>query len=136
MNTNLFALAVSTGAVAFLCVSCAGPQRGVAYPYPSYTTPTPNFAPPRPPAAVVPRSPVEAVAVLKVMDSDYKAIIQRRNGETFLIEYGVGVISIWRYEGKAVLIHSPGLFCGVGSSIILPDDDQKARIWDAEQIEQ
>jgi hypothetical protein len=70
------------------------------------------------------------------MDSDYKAIIQRRNGEMYLIEYGVGVISIWRYEGKAVLIHSPGLFCGVGSSIILPDDDQKARIWNAEQIQQ
>lgn len=77
---------------------------------------------------------VEAVVVLKVMDSEYKAIIQRRNGEMYLIEYGVGVISNWRYENKAVLIHSPGIFCGVGSFIILPDDDQKARIWNAEQI--
>ena len=72
--------------------------------------------------------------VLKVMDRDNKAIIQRRNGESYLIEYGVGVISIWRYEGKAVLIHSPGLFCGVGSSINLPDDNQKAPIWKADQI--
>ncbi len=76
----------------------------------------------------------EAVILLKVMDYDSKAIIQRRNGDQYLIEYGVGVISIWRYEGKAVLIHSPGLFLGVGSSIILPDDDQKARIWDSKLL--
>lgn len=76
----------------------------------------------------------EAVIMLKVMDSDSKAIIQRRNGDQYLIEYGVGVISIWRYEGKAVLIHSPGLFLGVGSSVILPDDDQKARIWDSKLL--
>jgi hypothetical protein len=76
----------------------------------------------------------EAVLLLKVMDSDNKAIIQRRNGDQYLIEYGVGVISIWRYEGKAVLIHSPGIFLGVGSSIILPDDDQKARIWDSKLL--
>jgi hypothetical protein len=70
------------------------------------------------------------------MDSDNKAIIRRQGGDTYLIEYGVGVISIWRYEGKVVLIHSPGLFCGVGSSIILPENDQKARIWSAELIHQ
>ena len=76
----------------------------------------------------------EAVILQKVMDTDSKAIILRKNGEQHLIEYGVGVISIWRYEGKAVIIHSPGLFLGVGSSIILPGEDQKARIWDSEQL--
>ena len=79
--------------------------------------------------------PVEEVRVVKVMDTDYKAIIQRRNGELYLIEYGVGVIPIWHYEGKTVLIYSPGLFLGVGSSIILPDEGQKARIWNSEQIQ-
>ena len=76
----------------------------------------------------------EAVLLLKVMDSDSKAIIERKNGEQYLIEYGVGVISIWRYEGKAVLIQSPGIFLGIGSSIILPNDDQKARIWDSKLL--
>ncbi len=136
MNTNHYILAGSLGAMACFCISCAGPQPTASYPSQSYSPPQFNYTPPRPPSAVVPRSPVEAVALLKVMDSNCRAIIQRRNGEMYLIEYGVGVISIWRYEGKAVLINSPGLFCGVGSSIILPDADQKARIWNAEEIQQ
>ena len=57
-----------------------------------------------------------------------------KDGEVWLLEHGVGVIGIWRYEGKAVLISSPGIFGGVGSEIILQDDDQTARIWGAEQI--
>lgn len=68
------------------------------------------------------------------MDNDYKAVIQRRNTETFLIEYGVGVLSIWRYEGREVFIYSPGLFCGVGATLILPEDRQQARIWNAQQL--
>jgi hypothetical protein len=76
----------------------------------------------------------EAVILQKVMDTDSKAIIQRKNGEQHLIEYGIGVLSIWRYEGKVVIIDSPGLFLGVGSSIILSDADQKARIWDSKLI--
>jgi len=52
-------------------------------------------------------------------------IIQLRNSEAWLIEYGVGVITIWRYEGKVVLIKWGELFAGVGSEIILPDDDEE-----------
>ncbi len=77
---------------------------------------------------------VEAVYVRKVLDSSDQVIIQRRNGEVWLLEYGVGVISIWRYEGQAVLIKSPGIFGGVGSEIILTDDDESAPIWNAEEI--
>jgi hypothetical protein len=76
----------------------------------------------------------EYVRVIKVLDSDYKAIIERRNGERYLIEHGVGVLSLWRHEGRNVLIHSPGLFLGVGSKLILADDDQSARIWDAQLL--
>lgn len=79
---------------------------------------------------------VESVALVKIMDGEDKAIIQRHNGETYLIDYGIGGLSLWRYEGKSVLIHSPGRFCGLGSSIILPDNGQKARIWNAEPIDQ
>jgi hypothetical protein len=76
----------------------------------------------------------EYVTVVKVLENDDKGIVQRRNGERWLIEKGTGARSFWKYEGKKVLIHSPGLFCGVGSKIILPDDDQEARIWNAEEL--
>ncbi|HUI07262.1 MAG TPA: hypothetical protein VL486_09680 [Verrucomicrobiae bacterium] len=73
--------------------------------------------------------------MLKVMDIESKAIIQRANGEMYLIEYGVGALSLWRYEGKVVLVYSPGLFLGVGSSIVLPEVEEKARIWNAERLQ-
>jgi hypothetical protein len=76
----------------------------------------------------------EYVIVVKVLQSDDKGIIERKNGERWLIENGAGALSFRRYEGKKVLIDSPGLFCGVGSKMILPDDDQEARVWSAELI--
>ncbi len=77
----------------------------------------------------------ESVTVVKVLDNEDSGIIERRNGERWLIEKGVGALSFWRFEGKQVIINSPGMFCGVGSHVILPDLDQQARIWKAEQIE-
>ncbi len=77
----------------------------------------------------------EYVTLIKVMDNDDMGIIERSNGERWLIEKGVGAISFWRFEGKKILIYSPGLFCGVGSKVILPDVGQEARIWNAEQID-
>lgn len=77
----------------------------------------------------------EYVTLIKVLDNDDQGIIERRNGERWLIEKGVGALSFWRFEGKKIVIQSPGLFCGVGSKVILLDVDQEARIWNAEQIE-
>lgn len=76
----------------------------------------------------------EIVSVVKVLENGDKGIIERGNGETWLIEKGVGAISFSRFEGKKVLIQYPGLFCGIGSKLILPDVGQEARIWNAEQI--
>jgi hypothetical protein len=84
-----------------------------------------------PPSSVI--AAVEFALVQKVMDD--KAILVRSNGTTYLIEKGVGCLSLWRYEGKRVLIHSPGLFLGVGSKLLIPDADQECRIWSAEEIE-
>ena len=77
----------------------------------------------------------EFVTVIKILDNDDKGIIERNNGETWMIEKGVGALSFWRFEGKQVLIKSSGIFCGVGSKLILPDLGQEARIWDAELID-
>ncbi|WP_122922067.1 hypothetical protein [Brevibacillus nitrificans] len=52
-----------------------------------------------------------------------------------MIEYGVGVISIWMYEGKTVFISSPGIFAGAGSKVILPDVNQEAPIWNSTFVE-
>ncbi|KPN75978.1 MULTISPECIES: hypothetical protein [Shewanella] len=74
----------------------------------------------------------EWVYLYKAMDDN--AIVVRKNGDAYQIEKGVGCLSIWRFEGKAVLISSPGLFLGVGSELILPDADQKCRIWDSSSL--
>lgn len=74
----------------------------------------------------------ESVRVTKAMDD--KAIISRRNGESYLIEKGVGCLSLWRYEGKEILIVSPGLFLGVGSRLLIPEMDQECRIWNSEML--
>lgn len=77
----------------------------------------------------------EYVKVIKIFDNN-KAIVQRSNGEQWVIEKGVGAPSFWRYENKQVIISSPYSFGGTSSQLILPDDRQQARIWDAEKIEQ
>ena len=77
---------------------------------------------------------IEQVYVAKIMSNDDKAIIVRSNGEAYLIEKGIGCISLWRYEGKNVLIHSPGIFLGIGSKLLIPENDQECRIWDSEDL--
>jgi hypothetical protein len=74
----------------------------------------------------------EWVYLYKTMNDN--AIVVRENGEAYQIEKGVGCLSLWRFVGKAVLITSPGLFLGVGSELILPDADQKCRIWDSSSL--
>jgi hypothetical protein len=76
----------------------------------------------------------ESVLLVKVLRDDDKLIIQRRNGEKWMITKGAGALSAYRYEGKLVIINSPGVFCGAGSTLVLINDGQEARIWDAESL--
>jgi hypothetical protein len=76
----------------------------------------------------------EFVTVVKILSNDDHGIIVRSNGDAYQIEKGVGCPSFWRYEGKQVLVSSPGLFLGVGSELILPDDNQRCRIWDSKEL--
>lgn len=75
----------------------------------------------------------EYVYVQKTIDD--QAIIVRQNGDAYLIEKGVGCLSLWRYEGKIVLINSPGVFLGIGSELLIPDLGQKCRIWNSEYLD-
>lgn len=78
----------------------------------------------------------EFVTVAKVFSNDDFGIIVRSNGDAYQIEKGVGCLSFWQYEGKQVLVSSPRLFLGVGSELVLPDDNQKCRIWDIKELGQ
>lgn len=79
---------------------------------------------------------VEFVTVVKILSNDDHGIIVRSNGDAYQIEKGVGCLSFWRYEGKQVIVSSPGLFLGVGSKLILSDDNQKCHIWDSKELGQ
>lgn len=76
----------------------------------------------------------EYVTLIKILENDDHAIIERKSGERWHIEKGTGALSLWRFEGKQIIIDSPGIFCGVGSQVILPEMSQQARIWNAEQV--
>jgi hypothetical protein len=78
----------------------------------------------------------EFVFVAKILSNDDHGIIVRSNGDAYQIEKGVGCLSFWRYEGKQALIVSPGMFLGVGSKLVLPDDSQECRIWDSKELGQ
>lgn len=78
-------------------------------------------------------SNVETVLVNNIL-GDYKVIIKRTNGDLWMIEYGIGALSLEFYQGRNVLIYSPGLFAGIGSKVLIPERDQQARIWDSEFI--
>lgn len=76
----------------------------------------------------------EFVTVVKVLSNDDHGIIVRANGNAYQIEKGIGCPSFSRYEGKQGLVSSPGLFLGIGSESILPNDNQKCRIWNSKEF--
>lgn len=77
---------------------------------------------------------VDSVYVDQVLDDDYKVVITRSDESIWLLEYGIGCLSLWRFEGRMILISSPGTFAGVGSRLVLPNDSGSCRIWDAELL--
>jgi len=77
----------------------------------------------------------EFVRVKKVLEFN-KAMIQRDNGELWQIESGVGVLLSSHQEGKQVLIHSPSVFAGIGSSLVFPGGGQSTPILNSKRVEQ
>lgn len=66
---------------------------------------------------------------------DRQAIVERSNGEQYLIEVGVGCLSLQFAEGDTVVIVSRGMFAGIGSRLVLPDRNQDCRILRSERID-
>jgi hypothetical protein len=72
------------------------------------------------------------VIVVKVLDYD-SIIIQRRYSQ-WLIDYGVGCLSMWRYEGNVIYLTEGHIsYIGIGAKLVLPDGDT-CRLWDSEEL--
>ncbi len=73
--------------------------------------------------------------VIKVLDSSDEIIVEDNWGDKYLVEYGIGCLSMWRYEDEYIYIDT-GLFLdGIGDTIYLFDSDDECRVWDAEEID-
>jgi hypothetical protein len=76
----------------------------------------------------------ESVLLVKVMKSDDKIIVQRRNGEQWMLTRGVGALSAYRYEGRLVVINSPSTFGGAGATLVIAAEGEEAPLFGAERI--
>lgn len=76
----------------------------------------------------------ESVLLVKILQDNDKLLIQRRNGEQWIVTRGIGNMAIYRYEGRQVVINSPGMFCGLNSSLLLVEGGHEYKILDAEEI--
>jgi len=77
---------------------------------------------------------VERIYIEDLLDDD-RAIISDKYGDKYMIEYGIGCLSIWRYEDDYVYIEKGSFIDGIGDTIYLPDEDGDCRVWDAEEID-
>src|SRR3989344_1290683 len=74
--------------------------------------------------------------VTKVLDSDDKIIVEDSWGDKYIVEYGIGCLSMWRYEDEYIHINVGGAFLdGIGDTIYLLDSDDECRVWDAEELD-
>ena len=73
--------------------------------------------------------------VTKVLDSSDDVILEDKFGDQFLVEYGIGCLSMWRYEGKTIHVDIGGTFLdGISDQIYLFDSDDSCKVWDAEEL--
>ena len=75
----------------------------------------------------------EHVTLRSVMKD--KLVVVRKDGSAYLAEKGMGCLSVSQYQGRQVVIDSPGRFLGVGSRLLLPNAEQDCQIWQARACE-
>ena len=64
-----------------------------------------------------------------------KAVIVRKNQEVYIIQKGLGCLSLSRYENKSIIVYFPGLFGGLSGKIILSESNEECNIWNTEKLE-
>ena len=75
----------------------------------------------------------EHVVLRSVMKD--KLVVVRKDGSAYLAEKGMGCLSVSQYQGRQVVIDSPGRFLGVGSRLLLPNAEQDCQIWQARAVD-
>lgn len=69
--------------------------------------------------------------VSEVFDSDDKIIVQDKYDNVYIVEYGIGCLSMWRYEDKWIYIDIGGSFLdGISDRIYLFDSQDDCKVWD------
>lgn len=95
-----------------------------------YVAPTPYRYNPAPAPTI--SDDLEPVVVVKLLDSN-NVIIQRRYSQ-WLIDYGVGCLSLWRYEGDVIYLTKGHIgYIGIGAELVLPNGDT-CRVWGSEEL--
>lgn len=74
----------------------------------------------------------ERVLLLKVDKN--KVTLVRSNGSTYLVEKGLGCISLPQHEGRHIIVESPARFLGVAARLIIPDIGQDCPVIKAEEV--
>lgn len=85
--------------------------------------------------SMVQASNLKRYFVTNVFDSSDKIIVEDSYGDQYLVEYGIGCLSMWRYEDKYIHIDIGGSFLdGIGDRIYLIDSEQDCRVWDVDEL--
>src|SRR5688572_23055022 len=79
------------------------------------------------------RADAERVILRSAMKD--QLVVVRKDGTAFLVEKGMGCLSVSQYQGRQVVIDSPGRFLGVGSRLLLPNAEQDCQIWQARAVD-
>ena len=74
--------------------------------------------------------------VVEVLDSSDNVILEDKYGTQYLVEYGIGCLSMWRYANKTIHVDVGGSFLdGISDDLYLFDSEDDCRVWDAEQLD-
>ena len=79
------------------------------------------------------RADAERVVLRSVMKD--QLVVVRQDGTAYVIEKGMGCLSVAQFEGRQVVIDSPGKFLGVGARLLLPEAEQDCQIWRARRVD-
>jgi hypothetical protein len=64
-----------------------------------------------------------------------KVILTDSWGDQYLVEYGVGCLSMWRYVDEYIYVDVGGAFLdAIGDTIYLLDDGDSCRVWDVDEL--
>lgn len=70
-----------------------------------------------------------------VIDGKNEIIVEGKYGDKYLVEYGIGCLSMWRYEWKYIDIDIGGSFLdGIGDRIYLFDSNNDCMVWNVQAV--